>query len=359
MVSDTRSFISRLTSANEKTIDPFETIYQLVFRLTMRTVGCNDIANDEALCQKTCHLYEDVEKSATPAAILFPWFPSLGVIKRTVSSIRLYTILDKVFQQRKKAAESGNEKKENDPLQTLMDEGDDLTSIMKFILGALMAGILNSGINACWVLVYLASHPEHLHTAREEVLSVARKHDPSGTLSVPDALANLPVEAWESSFPFIDACLRDSIRLQLVGCAMRRNISGADVPIGSTGEIIPNGAFVTYHLDDIHMDPTVYPNPEEWNPLRYIGEEGERFRERATDGGKKPFPQLMWGAGRHPCLGMRFAKLENNLILAYFIASFDFELKGAMPHPDRNAPSAHKPNPRPAISYRAREGVKI
>ena len=108
-----------------------------------------------------------------------------------------------------------------------------------------------------------------------------------------EQLSQLPLEAWESEFPVLDLCLRDSIRLQLLGAALRRNVSGKDIPIDVGDEVIPNGAFVAYHLGDIHLDPTIYKDPEEWDPSRYLP-------DRAEDK-KKPLSWLGWGAGRHPC----------------------------------------------------------
>jgi cytochrome P450 len=35
-----------------------------------------------------------------------------------------------------------------------------------------------------------------------------------------------------------------------------------------------------------------------------------------------PYGFVGWGVGRHPCLGMRFAKLEINVIVAHFLAMF-------------------------------------
>ena len=29
-----------------------------------------------------------------------------------------------------------------------------------------------------------------------------------------------------------------------------------------------------------------------------------------------------WGSGRHPCIGMRWAKIQQNIILAYALAMF-------------------------------------
>lgn len=47
--------------------------------------------------------------------------------------------------------------------------------------------------------------------------------------------------------------------------------------------------------------------------------------------------------GRHPCLGMRFAKLEIKCIIAYFLLQFDYDLVDArnravtkIPEVDRN-----------------------
>lgn len=70
-----------------------------------------------------------------------------------------------------------------------------------------------------------------------------------------------------------------------------------------------------YHFSICHLDPSIYPDPEQWDPSRY-------FPERAEDK-KAPYAHTGWGVGRHPCLGMKFAKLEMNVIIAHFLAMFD------------------------------------
>jgi len=59
-------------------------------------------------------------------AILFPWFPSLAVIKRTIAGTRLYMILNNIVSERQ---ETGN--KRDDPLQFLIDQGDDMGRIIE------------------------------------------------------------------------------------------------------------------------------------------------------------------------------------------------------------------------------------
>ncbi len=151
---------------------------------------------------------------------------------------------------------------------------------------------MNSGINVGWVVVYLANDLYWLSKARAEVEAVAAKYSTDKTIPLTEQLSKLPLEAWESEFPILDLCLRDSIRLQLPGTMLRKNISGKDIPIGD-GTVNPPNTFVAYPLGDIHLDPNVYREPEKWDPSRYLP-------KRAEDK-KKPHGYVGWGSGRHPC----------------------------------------------------------
>ena len=68
-----------------------------------------------------------------------------------------------------------------------------------------------------------------------------------------------------------------------------------------------------------HYSLEYFPNPEKWDPARYLEDRAEDKKDRLAYVG--------WGAGRHPCLGMRFAKLEQNIITAFFCTMFDFHLE--------------------------------
>lgn len=48
-----------------------------------------------------------------------------------------------------------------------------------------------------------------------------------------------------------------------------------------------------YLIDDVHMNPEIYPDPLTWDPARYApGREEDK---------KVPNAFLGWGAGFHPC----------------------------------------------------------
>lgn len=62
--------------------------------------------------------------------------------------------------------------------------------------------------------------------------------------SAADVLDELSLEDWETEFPLIDVCLREAIRINLTGTIFRTNISGKDLPIPGSGELIPPGSHV-------------------------------------------------------------------------------------------------------------------
>jgi len=338
LISDVQEGIDAIKANPSGITDPFDSLYRIVFRLTIRMVGAEEMAQDPKLLNETLKLFEMIDSSATASSIMFPKFPSPAVLKRTYAGARLFFLIDKIVKAR-----AASDEKHDDALQYMLDQGDRTFKIVEFILGALFAGQLNSGINAAWVMCYLATSPEWLARTQEEVRRTAGKYarDPNAPLR--HQLDDVPLEAWESEFPMIDMCLRDSIRLNLLGAAMRRNISGRAIPTGNGDEVIPPDALVVYATGDIHLDPEVYRDPHKWDPARYLP-------DRAEDKKKDVYGFMGWGVGRHPCLGMRFAKLEQNIITAYFIASFDFQLQDKQgreltvtPRIDSNRHAAHKP----------------
>jgi cytochrome P450 len=289
LVSDVHEAMDAIKHDPSGVTNPFESLYRLIFRLTIRVVGADEIANDPKALEETLRLFELIDNSATATSVMFPKFPSPAVLKRTYAGTRLYFLIENIIKKR-----AASDEKHDDPLQYLLDQGDRTFKIVEFIVGALFAGLLNSGINAAWHMCYLATSPEWHAKTQEEVRTVAAKYarDPNAPLR--HQLDDVPLEAWESEFPVVDLCLRDSIRLSLLGTALRKNTSGRALPIGDGSEVIPPGAFVTYATADIHLDPAVYPDPHKWDPSRYLP-------GRAEDKKKDTFGWIGWGVGRHPC----------------------------------------------------------
>lgn len=348
LIADTRSRLDELAKDPKGITDPFESIYGIVYQLTMRTVACNEIAENRVLLDETLDMFEKIEAAQTPELIIFPWFPFPNKLRRLWYGGKLYMVFKAIVEDRAKTG-----RREEDSLQLLIDKGDNIKEILTFILGALYAGQLNSGINAAWVIVYLANNDYWRGKVWEEVKTVIEKYDSDASKSYADRLASAPLEAWENELPTIDLCLRDSIRLNTAGSMFRKNETTKAVTLAD-GTKIPPGAFAAYPVADIHLNPKIYANPEEWDPSRYLPDRAEDHKTNHA--------YIGWGAGRHPCLGMRFAKLEQNIILAFFLAKFDFELADkngkrveGVPRTDFNAHSAVKPKNKIYVKYSVRE----
>ncbi|KAK5111431.1 hypothetical protein LTR62_004883 [Meristemomyces frigidus] len=348
LLNDARTFFDGLATNTTGLTDPFDSVYRMVFQFTMRTVACGEIADDPALLSRTLKLFEDVESAVSPLAVMYPWLPLWSKVKRTIAGGQLYVIFKRAVDSRKKSGVRCE-----DAIQYLLDTGANTTVILKVILGALFAGQLNSGVNAAWIMVYLASNTYWLDQCRKEVQRVATNHCPNNASSLKEQLMQIPIEAWENEFPVIDMCLRESIRLQSGGAIFRKNISDHAVPLDKEGhEVIPPSSFATYHTGDVHYNPSIYTNPMEYDPGRFLPDRAEDKKEQ--------YAFLGWGVARHPCLGMRFAKLENNLIVAFFLAYFsEIKLANAdgtettrIPATDINNHTARLPHEHIWLKYR-------
>jgi len=127
---------------------------------------------------------------------------------------------------------------------------------------------------------------------RNEVDEVIAKRRRTATQSRADVLDTLTVEDWESAFPVADLCLRECIRFALPGAAFRKNVTGHDIKIDGQ-QAIPDGAFVTYLMDDVHFNEGIYSNPWTFDPGCFLDDRAEDRRG--------PHQYLGWGSGRHPC----------------------------------------------------------
>ena len=78
---------------------------------------------------------------------------------------------------------------------------------------------------------------------------------------------------------------------------------------------IKKGQVLTVAIYAIHHDPTIYPNPEQFDPNRF-SEANKKSRESVTF--------LPFGAGPRNCIGMRFAVTEMKLLLASILSKYRF-----------------------------------
>ncbi|KAF9645080.1 cytochrome P450 [Thelephora ganbajun] len=321
-------------------IDPFTEIYGLVFLMTARMTTCHDLTKNEVDLKKIGDLFLTLQTSATPTSLLLPWFPSPARKAGRQATTELYTMLYGYVERRKHARPT------NDAIDVLIADGETTQNIMRFVMAMLFVGIINTGIISCWMLIDLAIHTEWKEKCKKEIQDLLSRHldDSLSSVALHEKLRVIPVSAWEDELPILEACIRESQRIVLSNVALRRNIH-EEIRIGK--QVVKRGDFLVYSLGDVHLNPEYYPEPHKYDPGRWL---------RPDPVPDAIYPFLGWGAGRHPCVGMKVAKLEMKLILAMFLTRYEFDLvdkdgkfPDPLPVPNRN--DVHQARPLGATYY--------
>ena len=181
------------------------------------------------------------------------------------------------------------------------------------------------------MLIDLVIHPEWREKCKNEIQDFLSRHnDFESSEAQREKLMAIPISAWEDELPILDACIRESQRISFTGITLRRNLR--EIKIG--GRVVKQGDFLAYSMGEVHSNPAYCPKPFKYDPSGWL---------RPDPTPDVTYPFLGWGAGRHPCTGMKVAKLEMKSILVMFLARYEYELvdkdgkfPDPLPVPDRN-----------------------
>lgn len=166
------------------------------------------------------------------------------------------------------------------------------------VMTMFLAGHETTANALSWTYVLLGRHPAVARRMREEIAEVIGDRRPTAE----DLKA----------LPYTKAVFQEAMRLYPPAWILAR------APIEDTeidGYFIPSGTRLFISPYVLHRHPDVWPDPEGFDPSRFLGEpEHDRF-------GYLPF-----GAGPRLCIGHAFAMMEGVLMLATLSRRFRLEL---------------------------------
>jgi cytochrome P450 len=187
-------------------------------------------------------------------------------------------------------------------------------------LTRITAGHETTGNGLNWVWYQLAQHPAveaRFHAELDELLS-----------GRPPTVADTP------SLAYTQAVLLEAMRLYPPAWGIERRAT-RDQAIG--GYVIPAGAAVLMPTFIANRDPRLYPDPLRFDPERFLGEAAAARPDWA-------YP--LFGAGTRKCIGVGFAMLEAQLVMAELGRRWRLRLD-----------PAHPVVPQARVSLRPRDGL--
>jgi cytochrome P450 len=154
---------------------------------------------------------------------------------------------------------------------------------------------------------FLATHPDIQRRAREEIGAVVGKAD----FTAENLGAN--------SLPFLNACIRESLRINTPISYVVPRMSTADAQLGKYA--IPAGASITVDIYAIHHDETFWKEPHAFKP--------ERFEQESL---KSWVP---FALGPRQCPARNFAMYEQRALAAVLLRDYEWELPSGSKHSEK------------------------
>ncbi|XP_052537734.1 cytochrome P450 2U1 [Tympanuchus pallidicinctus] len=170
-----------------------------------------------------------------------------------------------------------------------------------FIIGDLfIAGTDTTSNTILWCLLYMSLYPEVQEKVHAEIEAVLGRD-------------KVPSLTHKAQMPFTEATIMEVQRMTaVVPLSIPRMASETAVLQGYT---IPKGSVIVPNLWSVHRDPNIWENPDDFQPTRFLDENGQIIKKEAF---------IPFGMGKRVCMGEQLAKMELFLIFASLMQSFTF-----------------------------------
>jgi cytochrome P450 len=306
-------------------------IHQEMMQLTLRIV-VRALFNVEAEQTETISRVMNVlMRNTTGARMLLPPqfrflpIPSMVDFRRAVRQAdeTVYGII-----KRRREKETENESDSGDLLSMLMqardEDGGRMTDkqLRDEVMTFLLAGHETTALTLSWTWHLLGQNPDveqKLHAELDRVLEGCT-----------------PNFSDLQKLPYTERMIKESMRLYPPAWGVARTVI-KEFELG--GYRIPAGANVVMSTWVMHRDPRYFPDPEKFDPDRWLPEKAQKLAK---------FAYFPFGGGPRQCIGAAFAMMEATLLLATIAQRFQFR-----------AEPGHVVTPSPSFTLRPKHGIRM
>ncbi|KAL7575914.1 hypothetical protein ACA910_000714 [Epithemia clementina (nom. ined.)] len=235
----------------------------------------------------------------------------------------------------------------------------------------MLAGHETSAAMMTWALYELMGND----TLRQQVIDEAQsvfcgQDDDGGSKHTRDGLHDVLTAEQLSHLVLSEACLKESLRkYSVVPIVARRTVHDLYLHDDEEEEeeeneegktdlnhqytpqqpkrkppprqyFIPQGCSVMLNIQSIHMDPTLWPNPQKFDPYRFLLAPPNQDSEEPSQSKPQPQPQrppaqpatippftfVPFIAGPRNCLGQHLSLLESKMVISLLLKNYQFTL---------------------------------
>eukprot|EP00922_Rhytidocystis_sp_ex-Travisia-forbesii_P070974 GHVS01105941.1.p1 GENE.GHVS01105941.1~~GHVS01105941.1.p1 ORF type:complete len:1044 (-),score=83.15 GHVS01105941.1:1169-4300(-) len=248
-----------------------------------------------------------IDKGVTPLGMICPFFPIPRHLARDRARMKLKNIFSTIINERRVSGRAKSlSEDEHDIMDILMNakmnNGTSLTDsqICGLLTVLIFGGQHTSSVTSTWTLINILSRatPDMV----ELLLNEQEDLQKSGGITFTGISKNSNV---------LGACLIESLRLSnplalvLRYCTKSRYFKGHEFGEGSILAVCPNEATT---------NPDIFDNPNDFIPRRWIESDWDEWRQM--------YKFVGFGAGRHTCMGRRFAHIQIKTIISYMLQTF-------------------------------------
>ncbi len=303
MVRDTADMLGEWEREGDRGFDLHDAMMRLTLRIVGHTLFSTDVQADAgAVGEAFAVAIHRANEEATAMVKLPMWLPLPGNLKFRRAMKTLDGLVHRIIAERRAMAEG---LRPRDLLAMLMSARDDDGAGMSDaqlrdeVMSLVGAGHETTANNLSWTFHLLGDHPE----VAERVAAEARAAFGDRAPTMEDC----------KSLPYTKRVIEESMRLYPPVWGLERIAAEDDVV---SGVRVRKGTFVGMIPWCIHRDPRYWPDPERFDPERFLPEAVE----------KRPrYAYLPFGAGPRVCIGNGFAMMEAQLLLAMIAKDYRLE----------------------------------
>ncbi|KAJ5499114.1 Cytochrome P450 [Penicillium expansum] len=308
------------------TIDLAAAMAEITVFTAARTLQGEEVRSK--LTSEFAQLFHDLDLGFSPINFMLPWAPLPHNRKRDKAHGRMREIYLEIIQARREAGEEDNvngrdKSKGTDMISNLMRcvyrDGNPIPDkeIAHMMITLLMAGQHSSSAISCWILLRLASQPEMTEKLYAEQIN--------------NLGADLPPLQYKDmdKLPLHRNVIKETLRLHSSIHTLMRKVKNP-MPVPGTEFVVPPSHILLSSPGVTARDERHFRDPLRWDPHRWESRVEVEDSSDTVDYGFGAVskgtrsPYLPFGAGRHRCIGEKFAYLNLEVIVATLVREFKF-----------------------------------